>query len=635
MKKYLFTTGVLFLAFAQRAEAVCTDPNQYDLIAPFGTLSGCVDLITYLNGIFKTVIGITGVLAVVTLVLCGIKLMSAASASGKSEAKKCITNALFGVFLALSSWLILNTINPLLLVNKPIALTTIGAPSSAPVVSPLSTGVLNWAVGPTCPAIIGTIVGVIPPSSCPGTAPSATAICCRYVAVPLPSITGTTTPPLIPIPPPVNGTVWIDTLTPTTVGEGVGVLTVTVRRTGTGAGTVNYSLLSGSATLGADVTSVSGVLTFPAGVTTKTFAIPIIDDTIVENNEVFSVVLSSASGALALGSPATVPITIIDNDIDVIKPTISILFPPTGTVTTTPNIASIISVTEETKLSSLSVSVIMKSTNNVVWSTSACSGSTNVCPPLGGVFPVTEIIGPTPKEFYDNEFYDIVARACDAALNCNSATTTIGYTLLCTPSAKQKCTTLPVGTGAIVNQSAVGETNSYLTKITAPSGGGSVSITTIAPPFTGSMNAFCSSWLGIGIGIGAGGIGIGGIGIGGIGIGIGAGGIAGMSSCLLASDPCIAVGLSCPSGCAYTGSIFPTCYIPKPVVIASLSPFPGDISLGLPCGNGGSFPGATTLPIAFGGSSGCVLKPLFNYFINVTSSDGLPYLFKIIYSWNQ
>ncbi len=113
------TSIASYLVLARTALAACEDTSQYEIMAPFATLSGCVGLTEYLSKLMQTVIGISGVLAVVMIVICGIKLMTSGSAGGKSEAKDCITNALFGVLLAVASWLILNTINPLLLKNTP------------------------------------------------------------------------------------------------------------------------------------------------------------------------------------------------------------------------------------------------------------------------------------------------------------------------------------------------------------------------------------------------------------------------------------------------------------------------------------------------------------------------------------
>ncbi len=95
--------------------------GEYELLAPVGSLSGCVDLGKYLAGVFQSAIGIAGILAVIMIVVCGIQLMAAGSVSGKSAAKECITNAIFGLLLAIGSWLILNTINPFLVIGTPTA----------------------------------------------------------------------------------------------------------------------------------------------------------------------------------------------------------------------------------------------------------------------------------------------------------------------------------------------------------------------------------------------------------------------------------------------------------------------------------------------------------------------------------
>ncbi len=111
----------------------------YTLLAPVGTFtsSGCYTLTAYLNGIFTTVIGIAGILAVVMIVICAVRLMSTPSVSGRSEAKECIYNAIFGVLIAIGSWLLLNTINPQLLKND--AEITVQASSTAPSAKPPST----------------------------------------------------------------------------------------------------------------------------------------------------------------------------------------------------------------------------------------------------------------------------------------------------------------------------------------------------------------------------------------------------------------------------------------------------------------------------------------------------------------
>lgn len=99
------------------------------------------------------------------------------------------------------------------------------------------------------------------------------------------------------------------------VGEGAGTVTITATRTGDlqGSASIRYGTSNGTALAGSDYSAVSGYLTFGASETTKTFTIPILEDSAIEGDETFFVTLSSPSGAM-LGSPASATITIIDND---------------------------------------------------------------------------------------------------------------------------------------------------------------------------------------------------------------------------------------------------------------------------------------------------------------------------------
>jgi type IV secretory pathway VirB2 component (pilin) len=139
---YTFFPILALLAPSNTAFAACASPDEYDLLAPIGTLTGCVNLANYLKGILETTIGIAGILAVIMIVICGIQLMASGSVSGKSAAKECITNAIFGVLLAIGSWLLLNTINPLLLKNTQtlVTATTLTTPPAAgPTTAPMPT----------------------------------------------------------------------------------------------------------------------------------------------------------------------------------------------------------------------------------------------------------------------------------------------------------------------------------------------------------------------------------------------------------------------------------------------------------------------------------------------------------------
>lgn len=69
----------------------------------------------YLNIIIKLIIGMSAVLAMVMITMGGVEYMSSELVSGKEAGKETIRNAIFGLLIALSAYLILNTINPQLL----------------------------------------------------------------------------------------------------------------------------------------------------------------------------------------------------------------------------------------------------------------------------------------------------------------------------------------------------------------------------------------------------------------------------------------------------------------------------------------------------------------------------------------
>ncbi|WP_254508378.1 Calx-beta domain-containing protein [Anatilimnocola floriformis] len=103
-----------------------------------------------------------------------------------------------------------------------------------------------------------------------------------------------------------------------TVSETGGSLVVSVSRGGGSAGAVSvaYSTANGSATAGQDYTATSGTLSWADGETgVKTFSIPLTDDTLVENNETFTISLSSPTGGLAIGSPGTATVTLTSDDV--------------------------------------------------------------------------------------------------------------------------------------------------------------------------------------------------------------------------------------------------------------------------------------------------------------------------------
>jgi subtilisin family serine protease len=145
--------------------------------------------------------------------------------------------------------------------------------------------------------------------------------------------------------PPINltnaGTVTFaprNSLTPTvqfaansvSVNEGAGSVTINVTRTNnlSAAASVNYETLDdpaavrcddqinnhGKAYARCDYATTNDTLNFAAGEAQKSFTVPIIDDGMFEGNETFQIALSNPSAGMALGTPAIITVTIIDND---------------------------------------------------------------------------------------------------------------------------------------------------------------------------------------------------------------------------------------------------------------------------------------------------------------------------------
>ncbi len=130
------------------------------------------------------------------------------------------------------------------------------------------------------------------------------------------------------------------TLTDSTPTLGVGaaravegetmVFTVTLQPAGPRAVTVQYATVDGTATAGADYTSTSGRLVFPAGETERRVSVPIADDAEVEANETFALTVQLAD---AEGSSASATGTILENDVLTISVTAPDVQEAEGTAT--------------------------------------------------------------------------------------------------------------------------------------------------------------------------------------------------------------------------------------------------------------------------------------------------------------
>jgi uncharacterized repeat protein (TIGR01451 family)/uncharacterized delta-60 repeat protein len=94
-------------------------------------------------------------------------------------------------------------------------------------------------------------------------------------------------------------------------------LLVTVVRTNgspTGTNTVAFSTSDGTATAGFDYVATGGSLIFTNGETVKTFTVPILQDTLVEGDETFTISIASQDPTAQILSPSNALVTIIDDD---------------------------------------------------------------------------------------------------------------------------------------------------------------------------------------------------------------------------------------------------------------------------------------------------------------------------------
>lgn len=127
-KKIMFATmfsailfSVFFVAKNVTPRVMADEAFEYTPLSPLPhTTQGAIGKETtninlYLLGMFKLLIGVAGVLAVIMIVIGGIQYMSTDAISGKLDGKGKIQQAIGGLLLAVLSYLLLQTINPNLL----------------------------------------------------------------------------------------------------------------------------------------------------------------------------------------------------------------------------------------------------------------------------------------------------------------------------------------------------------------------------------------------------------------------------------------------------------------------------------------------------------------------------------------
>ncbi len=99
--------------------------------------------------------------------------------------------------------------------------------------------------------------------------------------------------------------------------ESAGTVNIAVQRTGalSGAVSVDYQAVNGTAINGVDFIVIDGVLNWPDGDGSDRFiAVQIIDDDLPEGPESWQLQLSNPQGTAQLGSPNLAVISLLDND---------------------------------------------------------------------------------------------------------------------------------------------------------------------------------------------------------------------------------------------------------------------------------------------------------------------------------
>ena len=101
--------------------------------------------------------------------------------------------------------------------------------------------------------------------------------------------------------------------------EDAGTATITVKRTGglTSQATVKYATADGTGVKDVDYRSAQGTLTFAKNITTQTFTVSLIDDSITDGNKTVKLSLNSPSGG-TLGTTKAATLTIKDDDNEVL-----------------------------------------------------------------------------------------------------------------------------------------------------------------------------------------------------------------------------------------------------------------------------------------------------------------------------
>jgi len=136
---FSFLVSVLFLISLNPIQARAADDTTYiqpvlSVNIPTVSFSAILDkggyievnwLAEYITGIYKYLLGFSAIFAILLIMVGGLQYVASPGGSGASAGKKRITNAVTGLVLLFSAFLILFTVNPKLTAFKSLGITVI------------------------------------------------------------------------------------------------------------------------------------------------------------------------------------------------------------------------------------------------------------------------------------------------------------------------------------------------------------------------------------------------------------------------------------------------------------------------------------------------------------------------------
>jgi len=124
---------IIFIYFLKPINSYAQGYQPLVTNTPIASAAGNSDINAFLTTIFNWGIGIAVSLSILVIILGGIEYMTTDAISKKEDGRNRIKAAVVGLLIALSSWLILNQINPDILKKKNLGLSSVDLSPGAPV----------------------------------------------------------------------------------------------------------------------------------------------------------------------------------------------------------------------------------------------------------------------------------------------------------------------------------------------------------------------------------------------------------------------------------------------------------------------------------------------------------------------